>query len=72
MEFGSTWKDSKYELTLILPSLELLTALQFNKSVAAVYKGSDQCMTQLLHVAKRNAKHLSSFRQELIRKELLY
>lgn len=56
----------------MLPSLQPLTALQFNKPAAEALKGSDQCMTQLLHVAKRNANHLSSSRQELIRKELLY
>lgn len=72
MESGSTWKDNKYELTPVLPSLQPLTALQFNKPAAEALKGSDQCMTQLLHVAKRNANHLSSSRQELIRKELLY
>lgn len=72
MESGSSWEDDKYELTPILPGLQPLTALQFNKPVAEVLKESDQCMTQLLHVAKRKANHLSSFRQELIRKELLY
>lgn len=68
---GSSWKYHNYKLTSGLSSLQPLTALQLNKQEAEILKESDQYMTQLLHVAKRNANHLSSFRQELIRKELL-